>query len=191
MAYDIFDSFKKRLYESVDCRFDEVDAKSHDCGERTSKEDFFDSAFDRAYGISKSEDDVKTNLVEDYGNFPEWLIKFINKNKSVKERLTKMGLDLAHATFISGQLPRNARDPAFKDPSRIAVFRMVDTCHTGAYIPYFYSSYTGENASKLTDKKKIGYGQRPDLILPVGVGKHSGGIRFFIVTPHFCKNLVI
>ena len=30
------------------------------------------------------------------------------------------------------------------------VFRMVDTCHTGAYIPYFYSSYTGENASVLT-----------------------------------------
>ena len=31
------------------------------------------------------------------------------------------------------------------------VFRMVDTCHTGAYIPYFYSSYTGENGSVLTD----------------------------------------
>ena len=24
------------------------------------------------------------------------------------------------------------------------IFRMVDTCHTGAYIPYFYSSYTGK-----------------------------------------------
>ena len=35
------------------------------------------------------------------------------------------------------------------------VFRMVDTCHTGAYIPYFYSSYTGENDSRLTTKKKI------------------------------------
>ena len=35
------------------------------------------------------------------------------------------------------------------------VYRMVDTCHTGAYIPYFYSSYQGENASRLTNKKKI------------------------------------
>ncbi|MBR2448038.1 MAG: carbamoyl-phosphate synthase large subunit, partial [Clostridia bacterium] len=35
------------------------------------------------------------------------------------------------------------------------VYKMVDTCHTGAYIPYFYSSYQGENASILTDKKKI------------------------------------
>ena len=34
-------------------------------------------------------------------------------------------------------------------------FRMVDTCHTGAYIPYFYSSYTGENTSVLTNKEKI------------------------------------
>ena len=34
-------------------------------------------------------------------------------------------------------------------------FRMVDTCHTGAYIPYFYSSYTGTNDSRLTDRKKI------------------------------------
>ena len=35
------------------------------------------------------------------------------------------------------------------------VYKMVDTCHTNAYIPYFYSSYHDKNASKLTDKKKI------------------------------------
>lgn len=33
-------------------------------------------------------------------------------------------------------------------------YRMVDTFHTGAYIPYFYSSYSGENDSQLSDKKK-------------------------------------
>jgi hypothetical protein len=42
-----------------------------------------------------------------------------------------------------------------KEHNLFPVFRMVDTCHTGAYIPYFYSSYTGENASVLTNKKKI------------------------------------
>ena len=42
-----------------------------------------------------------------------------------------------------------------KEHNLFPVFRMVDTCHTGAYIPYFYSSYTGDNASVLTNKKKI------------------------------------
>ena len=40
-----------------------------------------------------------------------------------------------------------------KENSMFPVYRMVDTCHTGAYIPYFYSSYTGENTSILTDKE--------------------------------------
>ncbi|MBR4798566.1 MAG: carbamoyl-phosphate synthase large subunit, partial [Oscillospiraceae bacterium] len=35
------------------------------------------------------------------------------------------------------------------------VFRMVDTLHTGKYIPYLYSSYSGENESRLTEFKKI------------------------------------
>lgn len=35
------------------------------------------------------------------------------------------------------------------------VFRMVDTLHTGTYIPYLYSSYSGENESRLSEKKKI------------------------------------
>lgn len=41
------------------------------------------------------------------------------------------------------------------------VFRMVDTCHTNAYIPYFYSSYHGENISVLTDKKIVVLGAGP------------------------------
>ena len=35
------------------------------------------------------------------------------------------------------------------------VFRMVDTLHTGKYIAYLYSSYSGENDSRLTEKKKL------------------------------------
>ena len=33
-------------------------------------------------------------------------------------------------------------------------YKMVDTLHSGAYIPYFYSTYIGENDSILTDKEK-------------------------------------
>ena len=57
------------------------------------------------------------------------------------------------------------------------VFRMVDTCHTGAYIPYFYSSYTGENASVKTDKKKI-------VVLGAGPIRIGQGVEFDYSTVH-------
>ena len=57
------------------------------------------------------------------------------------------------------------------------VFRMVDTCHTGAYIPYFYSSYTGENTSVLTNKKKI-------VVLGAGPIRIGQGVEFDYSTVH-------
>ena len=56
-------------------------------------------------------------------------------------------------------------------------FKMVDTCHTGAYIPYFYSSYTGENTSRLTDKKKI-------VVLGAGPIRIGQGVEFDYSTVH-------
>ena len=57
------------------------------------------------------------------------------------------------------------------------VFKMVDTCHTGAYIPYFYSTYQGENASRLTDKKKI-------VVLGAGPIRIGQGVEFDYSTVH-------
>ena len=57
------------------------------------------------------------------------------------------------------------------------IFKMVDTCHTGAYIPYFYSSYTGENASRLTDRKKI-------VVLGAGPIRIGQGVEFDYSTVH-------
>ena len=57
------------------------------------------------------------------------------------------------------------------------VFKMVDTCHTGAYIPYFYSSYQGENASVLTNKKKI-------VVLGAGPIRIGQGVEFDYSTVH-------
>ena len=57
------------------------------------------------------------------------------------------------------------------------VFRMVDTCHTGAYIPYFYSSYHGENTSVLTNKKKI-------VVLGAGPIRIGQGVEFDYSTVH-------
>ena len=56
-------------------------------------------------------------------------------------------------------------------------FRMVDTCHTGAYIPYFYSSYTGRNVSRLTNKKKI-------VVLGAGPIRIGQGVEFDYSTVH-------
>ena len=64
-----------------------------------------------------------------------------------------------------------------KENKLFPVFRMVDTCHTGAYIPYFYSSYTGENTSILTDKKKI-------VVLGAGPIRIGQGVEFDYSTVH-------
>ncbi len=64
-----------------------------------------------------------------------------------------------------------------KEKGIIPAFRMVDTCHTGAYIPYFYSSYTGENASRLTEKKKI-------VVLGAGPIRIGQGVEFDYSTVH-------
>ena len=57
------------------------------------------------------------------------------------------------------------------------VFRMVDTLHTGAYIPYLYSSYTGENESRLTGKKKA-------VVLGAGPIRIGQGVEFDYSTVH-------
>ena len=64
-----------------------------------------------------------------------------------------------------------------KENNVFPVFKMVDTCHTGAYIPYFYSSYTGENASIVTDKKKI-------VVLGAGPIRIGQGVEFDYSTVH-------
>ncbi len=64
-----------------------------------------------------------------------------------------------------------------KENGIFPVFRMVDTCHTGAYIPYFYSSYSGDNASRLTDKKKI-------VVLGAGPIRIGQGVEFDYSTVH-------
>ena len=59
----------------------------------------------------------------------------------------------------------------------VPVFRMVDTLHTGAYIPYFYSSYTGENASIFNDRKKA-------VVLGAGPIRIGQGVEFDYSTVH-------
>ena len=62
------------------------------------------------------------------------------------------------------------------------VFRMVDTMHTGKYIAYLYSSYTGENDSRLTDKKKI-------VVLGAGPIRIGQGVEFDYSTVHSVQTI--
>ncbi len=64
-----------------------------------------------------------------------------------------------------------------KQENIFPVYKMVDTFHTDAYIPYFYSSYTGENASRLTDRKKI-------VVLGAGPIRIGQGVEFDYSTVH-------
>ena len=59
----------------------------------------------------------------------------------------------------------------------VPVFKMVDTLHTGVYIPYLYSSYTGENESRLTGKKKA-------IVLGAGPIRIGQGVEFDYSTVH-------
>ena len=62
------------------------------------------------------------------------------------------------------------------------VFRMVDTLHTGKYIAYLYSSYSGKNDSRLTDKKKI-------IVLGAGPIRIGQGVEFDYSTVHAVQTI--
>ena len=62
------------------------------------------------------------------------------------------------------------------------VFRMVDTLHTGKYIPYLYSSYTGKNDSRLTGKRKV-------AVLGAGPIRIGQGVEFDYSTVHAAQTI--
>ena len=64
----------------------------------------------------------------------------------------------------------------------VPIFRMVDTLHTGKYIAYLYSSYTGENKSKLGEKKKI-------IVLGAGPIRIGQGVEFDYSTVHAVQTI--
>lgn len=69
-----------------------------------------------------------------------------------------------------------------KENGIMPIFKMVDTLHTGKYIAYLYSSYTGENESRLTDKKKI-------IVLGAGPIRIGQGVEFDYSTVHAVQTI--
>ena len=69
-----------------------------------------------------------------------------------------------------------------KENGIVPVFPMVDTLHTGKYIAYLYSSYSGVNASRLSDKKKI-------VVLGAGPIRIGQGVEFDYSTVHAVQTI--
>ncbi len=117
--------------------------------------------------------------------FLESLKKIVDMEKVLKENLKdittlkaakEMGFSdkfIAYLWGISEIEVFNLR----KENNIFPIYKMVDTCHTNAYIPYFYSSYNGENASKLGSKKKI-------IVLGAGPIRIGQGVEFDYSTVH-------
>ena len=62
------------------------------------------------------------------------------------------------------------------------VFRMVDTLHTGKYIAYLYSSYTGKMDSRLGNRKKA-------VVLGAGPIRIGQGVEFDYSTVHAVQTI--
>ncbi len=62
------------------------------------------------------------------------------------------------------------------------VYHMADTFHTGGYIPYFYSTYQGENESPLTNNRKI-------AVLGAGPIRIGQGVEFDYSTVHAVQTI--
>ena len=106
----------------------------------------------------------------------EEVLKTHVKDLEILKEAKKMGFA---DSFIAKlwKIPETEVFALRKDNRIMPVYRMADTLHTGAYIPYFYSSYTGENTSVLTEKKKI-------VVLGAGPIRIGQGVEFDYSTVH-------
>ncbi len=109
----------------------------------------------------------------------------VNEEKVIKENPGDVNV-LRHAKEMGFADPVIARFwgvdelsvfNARRENGIMPVYRMADTLHTGAYIPYFYSSYTGKNDSIVTDRKKI-------IVLGAGPIRIGQGVEFDYSTVH-------
>ena len=106
----------------------------------------------------------------------ETVLKENPKDLEVLKEAKKMGFADSYIAKL-WDMPETELFEMRKEHKIMPVYRMADTLHTGAYIPYFYSSYTGENTSILTDKKKI-------IVLGAGPIRIGQGVEFDYSTVH-------
>ncbi len=71
-----------------------------------------------------------------------------------------------------------------KENGIFPVYKMIDTCASEfeSYVPYFYSTYEGENESKISDKPKV-------IVLGAGPIRIGQGVEFDYSTVHAVKTI--
>lgn len=99
-------------------------------------------------------------IKESYSDeFPAWLVTAINRNKDIKNGLSKANIDLASAAYIPDTLAKGGRDPKLKDPSRVNVFKLMDgsVYLDGINNPYVYLPRMGitKNVSQMSWKQVL------------------------------------
>jgi len=122
--------------------------------------------------------------------FLESMEKIINMENALKERagdveLLKAAKKMGFSDFFIARQWKQQEDEVRKLRLKngiTPVFKMVDTLHTGKYIAYLYSSYSGENQSRLTDKKKI-------VVLGAGPIRIGQGVEFDYSTVHAVQTI--
>ncbi len=132
-----------------------------------------ETTVDELYGITQ----ITPFFLEKIKNLISWekTLKD-NRDANTLREAKKLGFSDRYLAKVWGRTEKEVRDYRH-EWNVIPSFRMVDTCHTGAYIPYFYSSYSGENASVLTDRKKI-------VVLGAGPIRIGQGVEFDYSTVH-------
>lgn len=145
-----------------------------------------DNIFAVAELLRRGED---TGKIFEVTQITEFFIKSIKKITDMEKRLSESRGDtevfrqakkMGFSDKYIGRLWNMSETEVYgirKRENIFPVYKMVDTCHTNAYIPYFYSSYTGENKSVLTNRKKI-------IVLGAGPIRIGQGVEFDYSTVH-------
>ncbi|MFV0380088.1 MAG: carbamoyl-phosphate synthase large subunit [Anaerorhabdus sp.] len=112
------------------------------------------------------------------------IIKFEKEIKLDKEIILKakqLGMSDKVIACILNKSEREIRE--YRLQNKITcVYKMVDACSEGEYLPYLYSTYSGENDNIITDKKKV-------IILGAGPIRIGQGVEFDYSTVHCIKTI--
>ena len=142
-------------------------------------------ALRRGFSIEKLHE---VTMITEY--FIESLLKIVKMEEQLKANVDDLDILLSAKKmgFSDGFIAKCWKQKEIdvyhlrKEQKMFPIFKMVDTLHTGKYIAYHYSSYTGENASRLSDKKKI-------VVLGAGPIRIGQGVEFDYSSVHAIQTI--
>ena len=118
------------------------------------------------------------NIIDEEG-----ALKYSVGNTDELIKAKKMGFSDKEIALLWNK-PENEVFKTRKEACIMPVYKMIDTCASefDSYIPYFYSTYEGENESKVSGKKKV-------IVLGSGPIRIGQGVEFDYSTVHAVKTI--